>query len=389
MFSIIHARIITPAGVIEDGSLTIQNGVIIDLQESGKGLPETELLDAGGNWLAPGFIDIHVHGGGGYDFMDNTVEAFHAIAELHAKHGTTAMLPTTLSSELTDLFKTIDCYESSLTQSHFGSRFLGLHLEGPYFAMEQRGAQDPRYLRNPVPEEYLAIMERSDKIRRWSAAPELPGALEFADVCRSKEILPALAHTNAVYDEIKMGVAHGYTLATHLYSAMSGLTRRNGFRLAGAIEASLLLDEIDVEVIADGAHLPEALLKLIVKIKGREKIALVTDAMRAAGTQVSSSFLGTVSHGVEVIIEDEVAKLPDRSAFAGSVATADRLVRTMVELAGVSIPDAVYMMSTTPARIMGVQKNMGSIEKGKLADLVLFDDNIQIQQTFIGGQSIM
>lgn len=389
MFSIIHARIITPAGVIEDGTLTIQNGVIIDLQEGGKGLPETELLDAGGNWLAPGFIDIHVHGGGGYDFMDNTVEAFHAIAELHAKHGTTAMLPTTLSSELTDLYKTIDCYESSLTQSHSGSRFLGLHLEGPYFAMEQRGAQDPRYIRNPVPEEYLAIMERSGKIRRWSAAPELPGALEFADVCRSKGILPALAHTNAVYDEIKMGVAHGYTLATHLYSAMSGLTRRNGFRLAGAIEASLLLDEIDVEVIADGAHLPEALLKLIVKIKGREKIALVTDAMRAAGTQVSSSFLGTVSHGLEVIIEDEVAKLPDRSAFAGSVATADRLVRTMVELAGVSIPDAVYMMSTTPARIMGVQKNMGSIEKGKLADLVLFDDNIQIQQTFIGGQSIM
>lgn len=389
MFSIIHARIITPAGVIEDGSLTIQDGVIVEVQEGGNGLPETELLDAGGNWLAPGFIDIHVHGGGGYDFMDNTVEAFHTIAELHAKHGTTAMLPTTLSSELADLYKTIDCYESSILHPHSGSRFLGLHLEGPYFAIEQRGAQDPRYIRNPDPEEYLAIMEKTNKIRRWSAAPELPGALQFADVCRSKGILPALAHTNAVYDEILNGLAHGYTLATHLYSAMSGITRKNGFRLAGAIESSLLLDEIDVEVIADGAHLPEALLKLIVKIKGREKIALVTDAMRAAGTQVSSSFLGSVSHGLEVIIEDEVAKLPDRSAFAGSVATADRLVRTMVELAGVSIPDAVYMMSTTPARIMGVQNKMGIIEKGKLADLVLFDDNIQIQQTFIGGRSIM
>ncbi|WP_290795985.1 N-acetylglucosamine-6-phosphate deacetylase [Flavihumibacter sp. UBA7668] len=389
MFSIINARIITPAGVIEDGSLTIQNGVIVDVQEGGKRPPETELLDAGGNWLAPGFIDIHVHGGGGYDFMDNTVEAFHAIAELHAKHGTTAMLPTTLSSELADLYKTIDCYESSITHPHSGSRYLGLHLEGPYFAMEQRGAQDPRYIRNPDPEEYLAIMEKTNKIRRWSAAPELPGALEFADVCRSKGILPALAHTNAVYDEILNGLAHGYTLATHLYSAMSGITRKNGFRLAGAIESSLLLDEIDVEVIADGAHLPEALLKLIVKIKGREKIALVTDAMRAAGTKVSTSYLGSKSHGLEVIIEDEVAKLPDRSAFAGSVATADRLVRTMVELAGVSIPDAVYMMSTTPARIMGVQNKMGSIEKGKFADLVLFDDNIQIQQTFIGGQPIM
>jgi N-acetylglucosamine-6-phosphate deacetylase len=299
------------------------------------------------------------------------------------------MFPTTLTSELPDLYATIDCYEKALTHAHDGARFLGLHLEGPYFSKEQRGAQDERYIRNPDPAEYRAIQEKSTHIRRWSAAPELPGALDFADYCRSKGILPALAHTNANYEQVKAGVEHGYRLATHLYSAMSGLTRRNGFRIAGAIESSLLLDEIDVELIADGAHLPEVLLKLVVKLKGKEKIALVTDAMRAAGTKLQHSILGSKTTGLEVIIEDDVAKLPDRTAFAGSVATADRLVRTMVQLAEVSIPDAVYMMSTTPARIMGVNDQVGSIEPGKMADLVIFDDDIRVQQTIINGKPVL
>jgi N-acetylglucosamine-6-phosphate deacetylase len=387
--SIIHARIITPTGVLEDGCLVIKDGKIHQLQPAGAALPDGPVLDAGGNWLAPGFIDIHVHGGGGFDFMDNTIEAFLAIARLHARHGTTSLFPTTLTSELPDLYATIDCYEKALTHTHDGARFLGLHLEGPYFSKEQRGAQDERYIRNPDPEEYRAIQEKSTHIRRWSAAPELPGALAFADFCRSKGILPALAHTNAEYEQVKTGVKHGYRLATHLYSAMSGLTRRNGFRIAGAIESSLLLDEIDVELIADGVHLPEALLKLVVKIKGKEKIALVTDAMRAAGTAVSKSILGSKTSGLEVLIEDDVAKLSDRSAFAGSIATTDRLVRTMVQLAEVSIPDAVYMMSTTPARIMGVGDQFGSIEIGKIADLVLFDDSIRVQQTFINGKPVL
>ena len=389
LLSIIHARIITPTDVLEDACLVIKDGKIHQLQPAGAALPDGPVLDAGGNWLAPGFIDIHVHGGGGFDFMDNTVEAFLAIARLHAQHGTTSMFPTTLTSELPDLYATIDCYEKALTHTHDGARFLGLHLEGPYFSKEQRGAQDERYIRNPDPVEYRAIHEKSTHIRRWSAAPELPGALVFADFCRSKGILPALAHTNAEYEQVKTGVKHGYRLATHWYSAMSGLTRRNGFRIAGAIESSLLLDEIDVELIADGVHLPEALLKLVVKIKGKEKIALVTDAMRAAGTAVSKSILGSKTSGLEVLIEDDVAKLSDRSAFAGSIATTDRLVRTMVQLAEVSIPDAVYMMSTTPARIMGVADQFGSIEIGKMADLVLFDDGIRVQQTFINGKPVL
>lgn len=387
--SIINARIITPAEVLENACLVVRDGKIHQIQSSEVTLPDGPVLDARGNWLAPGFIDIHVHGGGGFDFMDNTVEAFLAIARLHAQHGTTSMFPTTLTSELPDLYETIACYEKALTHAYDGARLLGLHLEGPYFSKEQRGAQDERYIRNPDPVEYRAIHEKSTHIRRWSAAPELPGALAFADFCRSKGILPALAHTNADYEQVKTGVKHGYRLATHLYSAMSGLTRRNGFRIAGAIESSLLLDEINVELIADGVHLPEALLKLVVKIKGKEKIALVTDAMRAAGTAVSKSILGSKTSGLEVLIEDDVAKLSDRSAFAGSIATADRLVRTMVQLADVSIPDAVYMMSTTPARIMGIADQFGSIEIGKMADLVIFDESIRIQQTFINGKPVL
>jgi N-acetylglucosamine-6-phosphate deacetylase len=255
--------------------------------------------------------------------------------------------------------------------------------------MEQRGAQDPRYIRNPDEKEYREIVAYgADAIVRWSAAPELPGALAFGRYMKSKNILPAIAHTNAVYEDVVKALENGYTLATHFYSAMSGVMRRNAFRYAGVIESVYLLDEIDVEVIADGVHLPEPLLKLICKIKGLDRIALITDAMRAAGMPPGESILGSLQNGVPVIVEDGVAKLPDRSSFAGSVATTDRLVRTMVRLAGVSIPEAVRMMSLVPARIMKLDRQKGSIAIGKDGDLAIFDDEINVSHTIVKGKII-
>lgn len=345
-------------------------------------------IDAQGKYISPGFIDIHVHGGGGHDFMDGTVEAFLKAAELHARYGTTSMLPTTLTSEVEELYITLDNYKKAKELNKSGSEFLGIHLEGPYFSVNQRGAQDPRYIRNPDPKEYKEILDHSVDIRRWSAAPELPGAIEFAHYVKSKGILVALAHTDATFDEALTGFENGYTLATHFYSCMRGVTRMNALRYAGTIEAGYLIDEMDVEVIADGIHCPPPLLKLIYKVKGADRTALITDSMRAAGMPEGESILGSRHNGLKVIVEDGVAKLPDRTSFAGSVATTDRLVRTMVKQADIPLADAIRMATATPARILNIDDSKGSLIQGKDADIVIFDDDIQIQKTIIKGKII-
>jgi N-acetylglucosamine-6-phosphate deacetylase len=265
---------------------------------------------------------------------------------------------------------------------------LGMHLEGPYFAQSQRGAQDPRYIRDPDVAEYTEVLNYSKSIKRWSAAPELKGAIEFARYLESKGVLAALAHTDASYDEVVLAFENGYTLATHLYSGMSGVHRRNAFRYAGVIESAFIIDEMDVEIIADGIHLPAPLLKLIYKIKGAGRTALITDAMRGAGMPEGESVLGNLQTGLKVIIEDGVAKLPDRSSFAGSVATADRLVRNMINMAGVPVIEAVRMMSLTPATIMQVAGKKGSLMAGKDADIVLFDEQINIKTTIVNGKVV-
>ena len=319
--------------------------------------------------------------------MDGTEEAFLRIAEIHAQHGTTSMVPTTLTSEKSDLLKTLDMYEQANKNHKKGATFLGMHLEGPYFALSQCGAQDPKYIRDPDPVEYEEILAYSSSITRWSAAPELKGAISFGRRLRQKGILAAVAHTDAIYEEVLEAYKNGYSLATHLYSAMSGVTRKNAFRYAGTIEAAYLLD-MDVEIIADGIHLPAPLLKLVYKIKGADKTALITDAMRAAGMPEGDSVLGPLNTGLKVIVENGVAKLPDRSSFAGSVATFDRLVRNMVQMAEVSLLDAVKMASATPARIMGIDNQKGSLTKGKDADILIFDKDITIQITIINGNIV-
>lgn len=382
---IFNGKVILPGSIIDRGTVLVTDGKITAVAEGdldGTGAIE---IDANGQYISPGFIDIHIHGGGGYDFMDGTTEAFLGIAQLHAKHGTTAMLPTTLTSEKEDLILTLNAYEAASRINEMGSSFIGMHLEGPYFSMNQRGAQDPKYIRNPDPAEYKEILAGFPSIKRWSAAPELRGAIEFGRYVRSKGVLVAMAHTDAVYEEALEAFQNGYSLATHFYSAMSGVTRRNAFRYAGVIEAGYLIDEMDVEIIADGVHLPSPLLQLVYKIKGPFRTALITDAMRAAGMPEGKSILGGLKNGTPVIVEDGVAKLPDRTSFAGSVATADRLVRTMITMGNVSLLDTIQMITQTPARIMGIQDKKGSLQIGKDADILIFDENISIHLTMVNG----
>lgn len=387
---IVNGRLLLPEG-LRKGSLLLEDGRIVRVLPEGEEPRATgmEVIDADGLYVAPGFIDLHTHGAGGADFMDGTVEAYLTAARMHAQHGTTLLYPTTLTSTNELLYASFETYEKALARCGAdGAAFGGMHLEGPFFAPEQAGAQDPRYLRDPRPEEYLEILSRTRHIARWSFAPERPGSPAFAAELRKRGIVPSIGHTNATFADCDAAYKAGCSLMTHFYSCMTTITRRNAYRIAGVIEYGYWQDGMDIEIICDGIHVPADLLKLVVKIKGSEHIALVTDSMRAAGMPEGPSLLGGLADGQEVIVEDGVAKLPDRSAFAGSVATTDRLVRTMVREGGVPLETAVRMVTANPARIMGIGAAKGSLEAGKDADVVLFDDNIHIQRTLVKGKTV-
>lgn len=371
----------------------IRKGLILYL-EDGKiaaitphDMPADEVIDAHGAYVSPGFIDIHSHGGGDADFMDGTSEAFLTAAEMHARHGTTTIIPTATSGTADEMAGMETAYEEAQLHNLRGADMPGLHLEGPYFAMSQRGAQDPRYVRNPNPAEYGEILKNTRHILRWSSAPELEGALDFARALQKRGILAAIGHSDADYDQVVKAVEAGYSHVTHLYSCMSTVHRKNAYRYAGIVEAAYLMDELTVEVIADGVHLPAALLQFVYRFKGPDKVALVTDSMRGAGMPDGLSILGSRKTGQQVLLEDGVAKLMDRSAFAGSVATTDRLVRNMVRLAHASLIDAIKMATQTPAKIMKLN-DRGTLREGLRADIVIFDEDISVSRTIVNGRTV-
>lgn len=374
---------------LEKGWLLVEDGKISDLG-SGGCYPECdETIDCEGLFLSPGFIDMHTHGAGGHDFMDGTEDAIKGACLEHLKHGTTSLTPTTLTCPNDELFHFFEVYRKVRNEWKDGPNLLGLHLEGPFFSSKQAGAQDPKFLKCPTEDEFLPILEAGGSdIARISSAPELEGSAELAKELRKRNIICAIGHSDADYPQVKDAVEAGYSLVTHLYSGMSSLHRVGPYRVLGVVESAYLFDELDVEIIADGKHLPPELLRLIVKLKDNDHISLITDSMRGAGLPDGQhSILGSLKSGQDVILDDGVAMMPDLKAFAGSVCTADRCIRTMHKLAGLSIPHAVKMMTLNPARVLGVSDRKGTLEKGKDADLVLFDENINVRKVYVNGKS--
>lgn len=383
-FCITNAKVIDN-GVIIPASVFVEDGVIRYVDEtscfSNAGW---EIFDAKGLYLSSGFIDIHVHGGGGSDFMDASYSAWSNAIDMHLKHGTTSIVPTTLASDIDTLIKALETFNDN--KSKFNCRVLGIHVEGPYISQKHAGAQDMRFIRNPDRNEYEMILGICPDIIRWTIAPELPGAMEMGDYLLERNVLPSIGHSDATSDVVYKAMFHGYTHITHLYSAMSTIVRKNGFRHAGVIECAYMFDRLTSEVIADGCHLPPEILSMVFKFIGSDRVCLVTDAMRAAGENCKESILGDLRTGQSVIIENGVAKLKDRSAFAGSIATADRLVRTVTGGCGISLAEAVKMMTLTPAKILGREREIGSVKTGYKADLILFDRNIDIKFVMVGGK---
>ncbi len=381
-----NGKIILEDKIIEGYNLYFEDDKIIDITK--ENLPSDNIIDAKGNYVSPGFIEIHTHGAGGYDFLDKSEDAYIVSAKVHAEHGATSIVPTLTSVDIDGIKDAINIFKNVVSQEYDGANLLGLHAEGPYFAESQKGAQESRFIHPFDPEEYNEILKIGGKyIIRWSAAPELPGFEEFAKKLKEYEILASIGHSDADFDCASKAIEYGFTHMTHLYSGMSSVHRKNAFRYAGIVEAAYFYDNVSVEIIADGIHLPPALLKLIYKIKGPDRIALTTDSMRGAGMPEGESVLGNKENGLPVIIEDGVAKLLDRTAFAGSVATFDRLVRNMITIADVSLTDAVKMATITPARIMNI-KNKGLIKEGYDADIIIFDENINIIKTIVRGNTV-
>lgn len=377
---IINAKILTPSGWLKDGSVLMRDDKILEVTNCDLAVIGAELFDAKGMYVVPGGVEIHCHGGGGRDFMEGTEEAFRTAIQTHMKHGTTSIFPTLSSSSVDMINRAADTCTRLMKEP--GSPVLGLHLEGHYLNQKMAGGQIPEYIKDPDPKEYIPIVETWDCIKRWDAAPELPGAMQFGKYISGKGLLASVAHTQAEFDDIKAAWDNGYTHATHFYNAMPGFHKNGEYKQEGTVEAVYLIDGISVEMIADGIHVPVPILKLIHKIKGVERTALVTDALACAASDSNTAF------DPRVIIEDGVCKLADRSALAGSIATMDRLIRTTVNMAGIPLEDAARMASETPARIMGVYDRKGSIQKGKDADIIIFDKDLNLTNVIAMGKEI-
>lgn len=382
----LFAKVITPTRILENGEVAFNEQGILTYVGERRGAAEGAALDFSEYYVSPGFIDLHLHGGGGHDFMDATEEAFLVASRMHATHGTTSMLPTSLTCSDEELFAFFDVYRRAVRENTEGASMPGVHLEGPYFAASQKGAQDERYIVAPRREHYEKILAHCPEIARWTIAAELEGGMELGRYLAERGVVASLGHTDAMYEDALVAIENGYTLLTHFYSGMSGLVRKNSYRFPGLIDAGYMLD-FDVEIIADGHHLPVSLLNYIYRAKGPDKVALTTDSLRGAGMPDGDSILGSLKNGQRCIIEGGVCKMPDRLAFAGSVATTDRLVRNMYKLADVPLKDAVKMATATPARIMG-WKDRGVLTEGRRADLLVFDDDINVLRTFLGGRCI-
>lgn len=381
---VVNVKAVLPDGILTDATVAFENEKIVYIGKDR--LSGAEISDGCGAYLLAGFVDIHCHGGAGYDFMDASAEEIEKIANFHLSHGSTTIVPTTMTDSWEHIYSALDKIAGYYKIAR-DTVLRGAHLEGPWLSPKQCGAQSPEKMDLPSVDKLRALLKRYPFISRISVAPELENGMAVGKMADETDVVASVAHTDADYDTIIEAADNGYSLMTHLYSGMSGVTRKNAFRVAGAVEAGLYDDRLNVEIIADGRHLPTGLLKLIYKCKGADKICLITDAMRAAGLRDGEeSILGRKDCGLPVIVEDEVAKTRDRQSFAGSVATTDRLVKVMLST-GIDPVNVSKMASATPARVMGLT-DRGTVEVGKRADFVLMNEQTEVLKVIRGGETV-
>jgi len=383
-YSIVGGHVILPDGLATK-CVNVKDGRIESLTDTPAYAART---DASRLYVSPGFVDIHVHGGGGADTMDATPEALRTLCRFHALGGTTSLLATTASSSMEALLRALACAREMVGTDTDGAEILGVHCEGPYFARRMRGCHLPEFVRDPDPREYDEMLE-SGVIRTMTLAPELPGALDLIRRLRQAGVVACAGHSLATYEEVMLAVEAGLAHVTHIYSAMSSVRKHGPYRVAGLLEAALVCDRLTAEMISDGLHLPPPLMKLVLRAKGIERICLVTDAMRGAGMPDGEYAFGPSDGQLGRVAEGEsVAVMPDRSGFASSASTSLRCVRKALASSGLPVHEAVALMSLNPARIIGVADRKGSLEPGKDADILLLDQELRLEAVIVRGQAV-
>src|SRR5215831_15962970 len=382
--------IVLPDGFLPGGAVETVGDRIVAVSATPPPLTDAECVDLEGGYLVPGFVDLHVHGGAGADFMDGTEAAFHTVCGAHARHGTTSLLPTTTVARHDQHLAFFEVCRRLKREGTGGARILGAHFYGPYFALAARGCHPEAPVRAPEADEYEQYLAFADCLTTATVAPELPGAEGFVRACRVRGIRCNTGHSHATFEQMEAAVGWGVRHIDHLFCAMSDrarlrLTQTYPMR-GGVMEATLFFDELTSEVIADGKHLARELLLLAYKIKGPDRLALVTDCNRALDMPDGEYLFGPTNGGEPILRRDGVGIMPDGKALASGVVGLDHCVRTFHRLTGVPLPEVVQMASLTPARIIGRDQELGSIEAGKRADLVVTDSSLRVEQVFIGGQ---
>ncbi len=380
--------------LLEDGSVTVEDSSITAINSiASSAPPNAEIIDLHGGYLAPGFVDVHVHGGASADFMDGTPEAFRTICQAHARHGTTSLLPTTTVARHEQHLAFLEVCRRLKAEGTGGASILGAHFYGPYFAPEARGCHPAASVRAPQPAEFLPFLEFADAIATATVAPELPGAEAFVRACRQRGIRCNAGHSHATFDQVEAAIDWGVRHVDHLFCAMSDRARLRQSQTypmrGGLMEATLFFDELTTEVIADGKHLCRELLLLAHKIKGPDRLALVSDCNRALDMPDGEYLFGPNDGGEPILRRDGVGLMPDGQALASGVMGMDHAVRTFRRLTGVPLVEVVRMASLTPSRVAGFDHIVGSIAVGKRADLIVLSEDLEVQQVYIGGERIV
>lgn len=384
---ILRGSLVLPDAIVA-GEVRVQNGHIREVIEGATSVRAAD-VDAGDGYIAPGFIDLHVHGGAGADFMDGSVEAVGRVLAAHLRHGTTSLLATTTAASHESISATLSaCRQHRGCPQAGHARLLGVHLYGPYFYPEARGCHPGGPIRPPDPAEYEEYFDEGLVVTA-SVAPELPGAERFVRTCVERGVRACAGHSYATFAQMQAAVGWGVRHVDHLFCAMSDRARLRQEQTypmrGGVLEATLYFDELTTEIIADGKHLSRELLLLARKIKGIERLALVTDCNRALDMPDGDYVFGPQQGGEPFVRHDGVGLMPDRKALASSVQGMDHMVRTFVALTGCPLPEAVRMASLTPAQIAGFDTDAGSIAVGKRADLLVLDRELHVRQVYVAG----